>query len=46
MKVVAASNTPVATTEYNGHTYQLYHDSKTWEQAKAFCESKNEVGSH
>ncbi len=34
---------PVIITEWNGHTYQLFTENLTWEQAKAHCES---LGGH
>ena len=30
---------PVATTDWNGHTYRVYDESMTWEEAKQYCEN-------
>ena len=37
---VVARTAPINTQTYNGHTYELYDYSLTWENAKQFCEDK------
>ena len=34
---------PIATIDWNGHTYHLYDKSMTWEEAKQYCEK---LGGH
>lgn len=34
------SDTPVRTVESNGHVYELYDNTMSWTDAKAFCEEK------
>jgi len=35
--VSAETHSPVATTDWNGHTYHVYDESMTWEEAKPTC---------
>ncbi len=35
----AAIYSPVAVIDWNGHTYHLYDESMTWEEAKQYCEN-------
>ncbi|MBQ4110139.1 MAG: hypothetical protein IJC74_04580 [Clostridia bacterium] len=48
MPTIAFANSPQkyspkASKTLNGHTYQLFDESMTWEEAKAYCES---IGGH
>lgn len=39
----ATVNIPSDASVYNGHRYKIYSDSKTWTEAKSFCEN---LGGH
>ena len=41
MSMTASAKTlePVATADWNGHTYHVYDESMTWEEAKQYCEN-------
>ncbi len=39
LSVNAETYSPVATIDWNGHTYHLYDKSMTWQEAKEYCES-------
>lgn len=34
------SNIPTNAVQYNGHSYKVYDQSMTWEEARIFCESQ------
>lgn len=39
ISVSAETYSPIATIDWNGHTYHVYDESMTWEEAKQYCEN-------